>query len=53
MEKFESMVHGIFEKLCASYEEQGYNYFYEIEEDDLEEMCEVNGYEFLEDGTTF
>lgn len=53
LEKFESMVHGIFEKLCASYEEQGYDYFYEIEEEDLDEMCEANGYEFLEDGTVF
>lgn len=53
LEKFESMVHGIFEKLCASYEEQGYNYFYEISEEDLDEMCEANGYEFLEDGTVF
>lgn len=53
LEKFESMVHGIFEKLCASYEKQGYDYFYEISEEDLEEMCEANGYEFLEDGTVF
>lgn len=53
LEKFESMVHGIFEELCRSYEEQGYDYFYEIDEEDLEEMCEVNGYEFLEDGTIF
>lgn len=53
LEKFESMVHGIFEKLCASYEKWGYEYFYEISEEDLEEMCEANGYEFLEDGTTF
>lgn len=53
LEKFESLVHGIFETLCASYEEQGYDYFYEISEEDLEEMCEANGYEFLEDGTVF
>lgn len=53
LEKFESVVHGIFEKLCKSYEEQGYDYFYEISEEDLEEMCEANGYEFLEDGTVF
>lgn len=53
LEKFESMVHGIFEKLCKSYEEQGYEYFYEIEEEVLDEMCEVNGYEFLKDGTVF
>lgn len=53
LEKFEGLVKGIFKTLCASYEEQGYEYFYEISEEDLEEMCEANGYEFLEDGTVF
>lgn len=53
LEKFEKLVHGIFETLCGSYEEQGYEYFYEISEEDLEEMCEANGYEFLENGTVF
>lgn len=53
LEKFEELVKGIFETLCKTYEEAGYNYFYEISEEDLEETCEVNGYEFLADGTTF
>lgn len=53
LEKFEKLVRDIFRTLCKSYEEQGYEYFYEISEEDLEEMCEANGYEFLEDGTTF
>lgn len=53
LEKFEALVKGIFEELCASYEKWGYEYFYEISEEDLEEMCEANGYEFLEDGTVF
>ena len=53
LEKFERLVRDIFGTLCKSYEEQGYEYFYEIEEEDLEDMCEANGYEFLEDGTVF
>ena len=53
LSKFESIVRGIFTELCRSYEKQGYEYFYEISEEDLEEMCEANGYEFLEDGTVF
>lgn len=53
LEKFEELVKGIFTELCSSYEKQGYEYFYEISEEDLEEMCEANGYEFLEDGTVF
>lgn len=53
LEKFEKMVRGIFETLCSSYEKQGYEYFYEISEEELEEMCEANQYEFLVDGTVF
>lgn len=53
LEKFEKMVRGIFETLCNSYEKDGYEYFYEISEEELEEMCEANQYEFLVDGTVF
>lgn len=53
IKKFEEMVRNIFGTLCSSYEKWGYEYFYEISDEDLEEMCEVNGYEFLEDGTIF
>lgn len=51
--KFEKLVRDIFGKLCNSYEKQGYEFFYEIGEQDLEEWCEANEYEFLEDGTVF
>lgn len=53
LEKFENMVKGIFAELCNSYEKQGYNFFYEISDEDLEEICESNNYEFLVDGTPF
>lgn len=53
IKKFEKLVRDIFGTLCRSYEKWGYEYFYEISDEDLEEMCEVNGYEFLEDGTIF
>lgn len=53
LKKFEKLVREIFDTLCTSYEKWGYEYFYEISEEDLEEMCEANGYEFLEDGTVF
>lgn len=53
LKKFEELVRGIFSTLCKSYEKWGYEYFYEISEEDLEEMCEANEYEFLEDGTIF
>ncbi len=53
LKKFEKLVKGIFAELCRSYEKQGYEYFYEISEEDLEEICEANEWEFLEDGTVF
>lgn len=53
LKKFEKLVRGIFRTLCKDYEKQGYEYFYEISEEDLEEICEANEYEFLEDGTIF
>ncbi len=53
LQKFEKLVREIFDTLCGSYEKWGYDYFYEISEEDLEEMCEANGYEFLADGTVF
>lgn len=53
LEKFEELVRDIFSELCRSYEKQGYEFFYEISEEDLEEMCECNCYEFYEDGTIF
>jgi hypothetical protein len=53
LEKFEKLVRNMFSKLCKSYEDWGYEFFYEIPEDELEEICEANEYEFLEDGTVF
>lgn len=53
IEKFEKMVRGIFSELCNSYEEQGYNYFYEVDDETLKEHCEANEYEFLVDGKLF
>lgn len=53
LDKFEKLVRGVFVELCRAYEKWGYEYFYEVEEDELEEICEANGYEFLEDGTIF
>ena len=53
LEKFEKLVRDIFRTLCKSYEKWGYEYFYEISNEDLEEICEANGYEFLENGKVF
>jgi hypothetical protein len=53
LEKFETLVRGIFSTLCKSYEKWGYEYFYEIDEETMEELCEANGYEFLANGKIF
>lgn len=53
LKRFENMVREIFSTLCRSYEKQGYQFFYEISMEDLEECCEANEWEFLEDGTLY
>lgn len=35
---------------CARFEKMGYEYFYEISDEDMAELCEANGYEFYENG---
>lgn len=53
LNKFEKLVVNIFLELCGSYEQQGYKYFYEISDEELEEACEANDYEFLANGKIF
>ena len=40
-----------FEKLDSKFEKYGYKFFYEISDEDAEEMCDANGYEFFENGS--
>ena len=53
LEKFERLVRDIFGVLCEYYEEIGYEWFYEVDDEEVEEMCELNEYEFLEDGSLY
>lgn len=39
--------------VCKDLEEWGYRYFYEVDEEELQEWCEANEYKFLEDGSIF
>lgn len=43
----------LFSEICASYEEWGYDYFYDVDDDTLSEVCEANGWEFTEDGELY
>lgn len=51
--KFEKLVRDIFYTLCRHYEKWGYEYFYEISDEDMEDACEANEWEFTEDGEIF
>lgn len=53
IKKLQSAVEKIFCDLCDRYENDGYSYFYEIDEETLEDHCNSNEYEFLEDGSLF
>ena len=51
--KFEKALIKVWTQLCSKYEQMGYEYFYEVEDDEIQEVCDSNEYEFLEDGTFF
>lgn len=53
IDRFEEVVKNVFTLLCDQHEEAGYNYFYEVNDETLEEVCEANDYHFLEDGSYF
>lgn len=53
IKKLQSAVEKIFCNLCDRYENDGYSYFYEVDEETLEDYCNSNEHEFLEDGSLF
>lgn len=53
IDRFEKVVKDVFVRLCRQWEEEGYQYFYEIDDETLKEVCESNGYHFLIDGSYF
>lgn len=53
IEKMESLIIEMFETLSARYEKIGYDYLYEVDEEEVKDMCEANEWEFLKDGTLY
>lgn len=53
LKKFEKLVVDIFKFLCREYEDMGYKFFYEVDDEEMEYTCEANGWEFLENGTFY
>lgn len=51
--KIQKIVIEIFGTLSRLYEESGYDYLYNADEDEIAESCEANDWEFLEDGTFY
>lgn len=51
--KFNCLLKMLFTDLSTEYEKQGYEFFYEIDDNVLEEICEGNDYEFTSDGTLY
>lgn len=43
----------LFSEICASYEEWGYEFLYDIDDDTLSEVFEANDWEFTEDGELY
>lgn len=53
IEKLENAIKIIFNGLCQKLENEGYNYLYNIDDEEVKENCDSNDYTFLEDGTLF
>ena len=51
--KMEKLVGRMFENLSGTYEKYGYDYFYNADDEVVNETCEANGWRSLEDGTFF
>lgn len=51
--KVETALRKKFHEINQRLEKLGYDFFYDIGEEEIVEMCEANEYEFLSDGTLF
>lgn len=50
VEKVKGNIAFWYMEICKEYEKWGYNYFYEITDEEAQEECEANQYTFFEDG---
>ena len=51
--RFEDTIKTIMRRYCKSWEETGYQFFYEIDDGSMKELSEANGWEYLADGTRY
>ena len=50
IERFDDIVKNTFKQLCKQYEEEGYDFFYECSDEEMEEMASINEWVFDEYG---
>ena len=53
LDKFNKLVGEYLDDLCKELEKDGYNFFYEISDEDLQDACDANEWEFDEDGNLY
>lgn len=53
IDKFDLFIRNFFSEFNSLLEKDGYEYFYNISDEEMEETCEANEWTFLEDGTIF
>ena len=53
LQKLQKYIIKIISSLCSEYEKYGDDFFYNVEDEVMEEDCEANGWDFLEDGTHY
>lgn len=53
IEKLKQYIIKIFTKLCRNYENYGYDYLYNVDEEEMSETCEANHWYFNADGSFF
>ena len=53
IEKLKSYIVKIISRLCKEYENYGYDYLYHVDDEEMQETCEVNGWKFFENGKYF
>lgn len=53
IDKLEKYIIDIITDICRKWENMGYDYLYNIEDDELKEICDSNDWHFLKNGTFF
>jgi len=53
IEKLKSYIIKILTRLCKNYEEYGYDYLYNVDDEEMSETCEANHWYFNKDGSFF